>query len=78
MIIFRRAFVAGWRGPLGFGSYVLGKWRLRWAVRDLRAQYGLQAASIAQEMGADCAQAGALKDAIFWLRMAQQLKRPDV
>lgn len=75
MIIFRRVFVALGHCPSRLISYVSDKWRLRRTARELRAAYGSQAASIAQEMGADCAQAGALKDAIFWLHMAQHLER---
>lgn len=41
----------------------------------MRVRYGPQAADIAQEMGADCAQAGALVDALFWLKQAQMFKR---
>lgn len=41
----------------------------------MRVHYGPQAADIAQEMGADCAQAGALADALFWLKQAQRFRR---
>lgn len=42
----------------------------------MRVRYGSQATDIAQEMGADCGQAGALVDALFWLKKAQRFKRP--
>lgn len=75
MIIFRRAFVAGGRCRLPLICFISDKWRLRQVARELRATYGPQAAGIAQEVGVDYAQAGALKDALFWLHMAQHLGR---
>lgn len=73
MIIFHKVFMAGPACVRRLAGYVSGKRRLWCEARALRATYGRNAAGIAQEMGADCAQAGALADAIFWLRMAQHL-----
>lgn len=75
MIIFSKTFVAICRCPQRLICYISDKWRLRQAARALRASYGLQAAGIAQEMGADYAQAGALKEAVFWLQMTQHLQQ---
>lgn len=76
MGIFRQGFavVSGcWRR---FSCHQNHKRRLRRDARQMRVHYGSQAAGIAQEMGADCAQAGALVDALFWLKQAQRLKDP--
>lgn len=78
MTIFSKVFMAVCRCPLFLISYISATWQLRRQARELRVAYGAQAACIAQEMAADYAQAGALSDALFWLQMAQRLKRATV
>lgn len=76
MGIFRQGFVvvsACWHRFLCHQNH---KNRLRQDARQMRLHYGPQAADIALEMGADCAQAGALVDALFWLKQAQRFRHP--
>lgn len=76
MGIFRQNFAVVSECWHRFSCHRNHKRRLGREARQMRVRYGPQAADIAQEMGADCAQAGALVDALFWLKQAQRLKHP--
>ena len=76
MGIFRQGFAVVSGGWHRYSYHQNRNSRLRREARQMRAHYGAQAADIAQEMGADCAQAGAFVDALFWLKQAQRLKHP--